>query len=169
MAIALGRNYQGGYYLLWVAVELYGLYGYSVLVVFIAEFSPTKKEIVTDLRHLYWHVLMIATWNCVVNRILPKLLAIPYQYFLLKSLLTTSLPVVLQLLFQNYLSVTIAPSKCLRNVHLLCKCNVMPSSKINVRFDSSKFRLVIWKRTKEKKEKRHFNKIYHHSTRALKC
>ena len=42
-----------------------------------------------------------------MKRILPKLLGIPYQYFLLKSLLTTSLAVLLQLLFQNYLSILI--------------------------------------------------------------
>ena len=29
----------------------------------------------------------------------------------------------------------------------------MSSSNINVRFDSSKFQLVIWKRTKDKEEK----------------
>ena len=29
-----------------------------------------------------------------------------------------------------------APSKCLRNVYLLCKCNVMSSSNINVPSDS---------------------------------
>ena len=33
------------------------------------------------------------------------------------------------------------------------QCNVMSSSNINFRFDSSKFWLVIWKRTKDKKEK----------------
>ena len=82
-----------------------------------------------------------------------KAIAIPYQYFLVKCLLTTSLVVFLQLLFQNYLSIFIAPSKCLKNVHLLCKYNVMSSSNINVRFDSSKFQLVIWKRTKDKEEK----------------
>ena len=60
---------------------------------------------------------------------------------------------LLQLLFQNYLFILIATSKCLRNVHLLCKCNVMSSSNIAVRLHSSKFRLVIWKRTKDKEEK----------------
>ena len=131
-------------------------YGCNILVVFIATFSPAKQGIVTDLMHPHWHVLMIATWKCVDSmriEFLPKLLAIPYQYFLLKSLLTTSLAVLLQLLFQNYLSILIAPSKCLRNVHLLCKCNIMFSSNISVRFDSSKFWLVIWKRTKDKEEK----------------
>ena len=57
------------------------------------------------------------------------------------------------MLFQNYLTILITPSKCLKNVHLLCKCNVMSSSNIKVRFDSSKFRLVISKRTKDKNEK----------------
>ena len=71
-----------------------------------------------------------------MKTILPKLLAIPYHYFLLKSLLTTSLAVLLQFLFQNYLSILISPSKCLRNVHLPCKCIVMSSLNINFRVDS---------------------------------
>ena len=82
-----------------------------------------------------------------------QLLAIPCQYSLLKSLLTTSLAVFLQLLFWNYLSILIAPSKCFRNVHWPCKCNVISSSNINVQSDSSKFWLVIWKRTKDKEDK----------------
>ena len=87
-----------------------------------------------------------------MKRIFPKLLAIPYQFFLLKFLLTTSFNVLLQLLFQNYLSILIAPSKSFRNVHLLCKCSVMSSSNINVWFDSSKFWLFIWNRAKDKEE-----------------
>ena len=40
-------------------------------------------------------------------------LAIPYKYFLLKSLLKTVLALLLQLLFKNYISVLIALSNCL--------------------------------------------------------
>ena len=48
------------------------------------------------------------------------------------------------------LSILVAHSKCLRNVHLFSKCNVMSSSNVNFWFDSSKFWLVIWKRSKYK-------------------
>ena len=98
---------------------------------------------------------MIATWQCV-DSMWWEFFQSYWQFhinILLKSLLTTSLAVFLQLLFWNYLSILIAPSKCFRNVHWPCKCNVISSSNINVRSDSSKFRLVIWKRTKDKEDK----------------
>ena len=64
----------------------------------------------------------------------------------------------------------IVPAKCLRNACLIWKCNVMSSSKINVQFDASKFRLVIGKRTIERQQReRHSNKIYHHGTSAGSC